>query len=345
MKILIAGLGSIGRRHLRNLQALSVQDILLYRTRRSTLPDEELSCFPQETDLAAALDHRPDAVIIANPTALHLEVALAAAERGCHLLIEKPISHNLDRLDELQRLVQQNHCRVLVGYHFRFHPGLLKVKEMLQQGLIGRPLIVRAHWGEYLPGWHPWEDYRQGYSARADLGGGLVLTLSHPLDYLRWLFGDVSRVFAAVEKLSNLEIQVEDMAEICLWFANGVFGSVHLDYLQRPPRHNLQIIGSHGTIEWESSSGETRLYRFEPQQTGEAPLHLFPSFSQLDPSKPLERNDLFLAEMQHFLGVVEGQEVPRCTLEDGVAALRIALAAYRAAEMKQVVYLESPSSA
>ncbi len=345
MKILIAGLGSIGRRHLRNLQALSVQDILLYRTRRSTLPDEELSCFPQETDLAAALDHRPDAVIIANPTALHLEVALAAAERGCHLLIEKPISHNLDRLDELQRLVQQNHCRVLVGYHFRFHPGLLKVKEMLQQGLIGRPLIVRAHWGEYLPGWHPWEDYRQGYSARADLGGGLVLTLSHPLDYLRWLFGDVSRVFAAVEKLSNLEIQVEDMAEICLWFANGVFGSVHLDYLQRPPRHNLQIIGSHGTIEWESSSGETRLYRFEPQQTGEAPLHLFPSFSPLDPSKPLERNDLFLAEMQHFLGVVEGQEVPRCTLEDGVAALRIALAAYRAAEMKQVVYLESPSSA
>lgn len=344
MKILIAGLGSIGRRHLRNLLALSVQDILLYRTRQSTLPDEELSHFPQETDLAAALNHRPDAVIIANPTALHLEVALAAAERGCHLLIEKPISHNLDRLAELQRLVQRNHCRVLVGYHFRFHPGLIKVKEMLQQGLIGRPLIVRAHWGEYLPGWHPWEDYRRSYSARTDLGGGLVLTLSHPLDYLRWLFGDVGRVFAAVEKLSDLEIQVEDMAEICLWFANGVFGSVHLDYLQRPPRHNLQIIGSHGTIEWESSSGETRLYRFDPQQTGEAPLHLLPSFSPLDPSKPLERNDLFLAEMQHFLKVVEGQEVPRCTLEDGIAALRIALAAYRAAEMKQVVYLESSFS-
>jgi predicted dehydrogenase len=339
MKILIAGLGSIGRRHLRNLQVLGVQDILLYRTHQSSLPDDELRHFPQETDLAAALDHDPDAVIISNPTALHLEIALAAAQRGCHLLIEKPISHTLEGVEQLQNLVEQNGCRVLIGYHFRFHPGLLKIKEMLQHGMIGRPLIVRAHWGEYLPAWHPWEDYRRGYSARADLGGGLILTLSHPLDYLRWLFGDVNRVFAAVDKLGDLEIQVEDTAEICLWFANGSLGSVHLDYLQRPPHHNLQIIGTRGTIEWEYANGETRLYRFDQDRTTQAPLHLFPSFSPLDPNKPLERNDLFLAEMQHFLAVVEGRESPRCTLEDGIEALRIALSAYQSAKQGRVVEL------
>lgn len=340
MKVLIAGLGSIGRRHLRNLQALGVRDIVLYRTHQSSLPDDELRHFPQETNLAAALDHHPDAVIISNPTALHLEVALAAAQRGCHLLIEKPISHTLERVEELQKLVAQNGCRVLIGYHFRFHPGLLKVKELLQQGMIGRPTIVRAHWGEYLPAWHPWEDYRRGYSARADLGGGLLLTLSHPLDYLRWLFGDVSRVFAAIEKLGDLEIQVEDTAEICLWFANGCLGSVHLDYLQRPSHHHLQIIGTRGTVEWEYANGETRLYRFNQDRATQAPLQFFPSFSPLDPNKPLERNDLFLAEMQHFLNVVAGRETPLCSLEDGIAALRIALAAYRAAQLEQVVALE-----
>ncbi len=339
MKILIAGLGSIGRRHLRNLQRLGVQDILLYRTHRSTLPDEELGNFPQETDLSDALDHQPDAVIISNPTALHLELALAAAARGCHLLIEKPISHNLDGLEELQRLVQQNGCRVLVGYHFRFHPGLIKVKEILEQGSIGKPLVVRAHWGEYLPAWHPWEDYRYGYSARADLGGGLILTLSHPLDYLRWLLGEVVRVSAMVEQIGDLEIQVEDTAEICLWFAKGSVGSVHLDYLQRPARHHLQIIGSHGTIEWDNATGETRLYRYEQSHSPEAEIQSFSSFSPLEADKPLERNDLFLAEMQHFLNLIEGKETSRCTLEDGIAALRIALAAYRAAELKDVVCL------
>jgi len=340
MKILIAGLGSIGRRHLRNLQHLGVQEIVLYRTHRSSLPDEELSPFPQETDLAAALDHTPHAVITANPTALHLEVALAAAKRGCHLLIEKPISHTLDGLDELQRLVRQNGCRVLIGYHFRFHPGLLKVKELLELGMIGKPLIIRAHWGEYLPAWHPWEDYRRGYSARADLGGGLILTLSHPLDYLRWLFGKVLRLFAAVEKISDLEIQVEDTAEICLWFANGCVASVHLDYIQRPARHYLQIIGSHGTIEWDNTSGATRLYAYNQNHTQEAQFQTFPSSSPLDPTKSLERNDLFLAEMRHFLNLIKGEESSRCGLEDGIAALNIALAAYRAAELNGVVYLE-----
>jgi predicted dehydrogenase len=184
MKILIAGLGSIGRRHLRNLQALGVQlpNILLYRTGRSTLPDEELAGFQVETDLAIALAHKPSAVIVSNPTALHMDVAIPAAQAGCHLLIEKPISHSDQRVDELLAAVQKSGSRVLVGYHFRHHPGLQQVKSLLEQHEIGRPLSFHAHWGEYLPGWHPWEDYRQGYSARNTLGGGVILTLS-----TRWI--------------------------------------------------------------------------------------------------------------------------------------------------------------
>jgi len=332
MKFLIAGLGSIGRRHLRNLLALGERDILLYRTQRSSLPEAELAAYPTETDLAAALAHQPQAVIISNPTSLHLDVAIPAARAGCHLLLEKPVSHSLERLDELQHALQAGGGQVLVGFQFRFHPGLRKIAELLSQKAIGRPLSIRAHWGEYLPGWHPWEDYRQGYSARADLGGGVILTLSHPLDYLRWLFGEVESLWAFAGQLSNLGLDVEDTAEIGLRFKNGGLGSLHLDYNQRPSAHHLEIIGTNGMIHWDNADGGVQLYRADhPQGEGE----IFP----VSPGggQAFERNELFLAEMRHFLAIIHGIAQPLCTLGDGIQALRLALAAHRSAQEKALI--------
>jgi predicted dehydrogenase len=325
MKILIAGLGSIGRRHFRNLRTLGEENILLYRTHRATLSDDELAGFPVETDLSKALSHHPDAVIISNPTALHLDVAIPAAELGCHLLLEKPISHSLDGLERLQNAVERSGSRVLVGFQFRYHPGLRLVEKLLQgtdetyPTRIGQPLSLRAHWGEYLPGWHPWEDFRQGYAARTDLGGGVILTLSHPLDYLHWLFGSVDRLFAIhtrSNQLSNLDLQVEDTAEISLCFASGVIGSVHLNYNQRPPAHWLEVVGTEGTLRWDNLDGSVRTYN-PPSQAWETWV----------PPVGFERNWLFLDQMRHFLQVVRGEAEPFCSLEDGLYALRLSLAA------------------
>ncbi len=318
MRFLIAGLGSIGRRHLRNLLALGQRDIVLYRTHRATLPDDELAAFPAETDLRTALNrYRPDAVIVASPTSLHLEVAIPAAQAGCHLLLEKPVAPDLQGVDELRRAAQETGARVLVGFQFRFHPTLRQVRAWLQQGAIGRPLFVRAHWGEYLPDWHPWEDYRQSYAARADLGGGVVRTLSHPLDYLRFLVGEAEVAWAYTARLSDLELQgVEDTAEIGLRFAGGALGSVHLNYHQRPAAHWLEALGTEGTIQWNYTTGEARLWQAARGQWETARL-----------PKGWERNAMFLAEMAHFLAVVRGEAEPICTLEDGIRALEFALAA------------------
>lgn len=348
MKFLIAGLGSIGRRHLQNLLALGERDILLYRSGNSSQQAEDHKEFPVETDLKAALAHRPDAVIISNPTVFHLDVAIPAAGAGCHLLLEKPISHNLEHLDELRAAVERGGGQVLVGYQFRFHPGLQQISNLLTSEILGRPLFVRAHWGEWLPAWHPWEDYRQGYSARSDLGGGVILTLSHPLDYLRWLFGEVSAVWAFVGRLSNLEIDVEDTAEIGLQFENEMIGSVHLDYNQRPSAHTLQITGTQGSLLWDNGDGAVRLYREEIQtlpsssrpEVGMATGYQGGMKGDTYPAPPgFQRNDLFRAEMLHFLNVIRGQEAPLCTLEDGIQALRLGLAAYRSAEKGQLVKL------
>ena len=327
MKIMIAGLGSIGRRHLRNLLTLGERDILLYRTQRSTLPDDELAGFPVETELEAALAQNPQAVIISNPTALHLEVAIPAATSGC-LMIEKPVAESLERIPELLAAVGESGARVLVGYHFRHHPGLQRARELLEAGEIGRPLSVRAHWGEYLPGWHPWEDYRQGYSARADLGGGVVLTLSHPLDYLRWLFGEVAALWAFTGKNSDLELQVEDIAEIGLRFTSGVLGSLHLDYIQQPPSHWLEVVGSQGTLHWDNLRGEVQIFQGE---RGDWQVY--------SPPPGFERNDLFLTEMRHFLQVARGETEPLCSLADGIHALQLALAVHDSQQQDKLIYL------
>jgi len=321
MKFMIAGLGSIGRRHLRNLVTLGERDIILYRTHQATLPDEELAGYPVMTDLKDALAHRPEAVIVANPTALHLDVAIPAAEAGCHLLIEKPMSHSMDDVDRLRKAVSFGKGQVLVGFQFRFHPGLIQIANLLGQGAIGRPLSVRIHWGEFLPNWHPWEDYRGGYAVRSDLGGGVILTLCHPLDYLRWLLGNIQELFAFGGLLGELEIDVEDTAEISLRFSSGVVGSVHLNYNQRPPVHRLEIVGTAGTIRWDNADGAVHISR------AGAAWEITPV------PDGFERNWMFLEEMRHFIAVSKGIAKPICSLEDGIWALRLALSAHQSIAM------------
>jgi predicted dehydrogenase len=337
MKVLFAGLGSVGRRHLRNLVALTKDDpgppeIRLYRTHRSTLPEAELSGYPVETELEAALAWGPEAVIVANPTALHLDVAIPAARAGCNLLLEKPVSHSLERVDELRAAVRQGGGQVLVAYQFRFHPGLRLVRRWLAEAAIGRPLSFRAVYGEYMPEMHPWEDYRRGYSARQDLGGGVILTFCHPLDLLRWLFGEASRVAAFTGPQGDLGIEAEDVAEIAIRFQSGPVGSVHLNYNQRPPAHTLEITGTAGSLRWDARDGTAAL--FQPQAGG---WRNFPAVSPSETDRPYERNDMFLDEMRHFLAVVDRREAPICDLEDGLGSLRLALAALHSAGQGLIV--------
>ncbi len=316
MKYLIVGFGSIGRRHFRNLLTLGQRDILFLRSNRGNLPDDEIADYPVEVEIQAALRHHPDTVIVANPTSLHLDVAIPSAEMGCHLFLEKPVSDSMKRVDQLRSAVKRGGGKVLVGFQFRFHPGLVKIVALLADKVIGNPISVRAHWGEYLPDWHPWEDYRQGYSARADLGGGVVLTLSHPLDYLRWLLGEVDSLWAFTSSCSGLGLNVEDTAEIGLKFVSGVIGSIHLNYIQQPPVHYLEIIGSNGSIRWDSGDGVVHVYRNTTK-----------NWDVYAPNVDFTRNDMFIEEMKHFIEIINGKSAPICTLEDGIKALELALMA------------------
>ena len=330
MKFLIAGLGSIGRRHLNMLRELGQGDIVLYRTHQSTLDDEELAGIPVYTDFRDALSLKPDALIVANPTSLHMDVAIPAAEAGCHILLEKPISDDLSRVNELRRAAQKSGSRILVGFQFRYHPTLNKARDLIQEGALGQILSFHSHWGEYLPNWHPWEDYRESYAARADLGGGVIGTLTHPIDYVRYLLGEVEDVKSFSEHVSPLELSgVEDVGEMALKLKSGAIGGILVNYFQRPPDHRLEIVGTKGTLHWNNSDGVLH-FDSMPDEFGvwsarpSAPIHT----EYLLPAG-FERNYLFVEQMKHFIEVVEGSVEPICSLDDGIEVQKIVQAIYQ----------------
>jgi predicted dehydrogenase len=318
--VLIAGLGSIGRRHFNNLRALGCTNFVFYRTYQSTMADPETGSWPSTSDLHEALSHRPKIAVISNPTSLHVEVARAAAEAGCHLFIEKPLSNSLDHCRELAELATQRGLTTMIGCQFRFHPLLISLRNQLRDGRLGKVLNVQAEWGEFLPDWHPWEDHRKSYSARPELGGGVVLTLIHPLDYLYWLFGPVSDVVAEIRDEPSLQTASEDdWAEIDLRFTGGQVAKVHLDFMQKPPVHRLVISADRGsanldfhagTLVWESADGGAETERVP---------------------KGFERNTMFLDEMKHFLEAVHERRASAIPIEEGINVLEIALKAKRSA--------------
>lgn len=324
--VLIAGFGSIGRRHFQNLRALGCSQFVFYRTYQSTISDPEIGAWPSTGNLDEALAQRPQIAVIANPSARHLEVALAAARAGCHLFIEKPLSHSLEHCQELAELVLQQKLTTMIGCQFRFHPLLKSLRRQLGEGRLGEVLGARAEWGEYLPDWHPWEDYRKSYSARADLGGGVVLTLIHPLDYMLWLFGPADEVHASIRSVPSLKTAAgDDWAEITLRLAGGVIGQVHLDYVQKPPVHRLVVWGDRGRATWDYHAGTLSWEAVD----GGMQIERVP--------EGFERNAMFVAEMRHFLAAVEHRRASDIPLEEGIAVLDVALRAKSCARKEACV--------
>lgn len=325
-RILIAGLGSIGRRHLSNLLQLGVEDILLLRTKNE--PIEYAPHLPVFTTLQEALDQKPEAVIVSNPTTHHLDVAIPAAQAGCHLFMEKPLSHTGKDIDTLLSIAKEKQLIGMVGFDMHFDPGLQKMHQLLHKGFIGQVTAIQAQVGQYLPDWHPWEDYRTGVSARIDTGGGVILDLIHEIDYVTWLMGDAKEVMSMNDRVSTLDIQTEDTAAILIRFMSGAIGTINLDYIQRTVSRSCRVIGEEGTITWDLISQKVSWYLAQDK--------IWHEFSYAG----FQRNDRFIAEMKHFLDCLQGKAQPEVDLESGSQSLKIALAAKESGKTGKAVVVQ-----
>ncbi len=331
MQFILFGAGSVGRRHLRNALSLGHQVVAVCDRDPQKLEEAKgiapgALLFQQEVD---ALEQSADAVLVCSPTALHVAQARLAIKHGLHVFVEKPLSHTLDHTDDLIKEATVAERVVLVGCNLRFFPSLQLVKRLLNEGRIGKPLAARVLWGYYLPFWHPDTDYRNSYSATQAGGGGVILDSVHEFDYLRWFFGQVTEMFCYAGKVSKLDIDTEDTADILLRFSSGVVANVHLDCLQRTYRRSCELIGEEGVIVWDYITQKVSVF-------GKEDRHMEVFLESMN----AERNRMFVDEMKHFVACVEGKEKPALDAAEGREVLKVALAAKTSASEGRVIGID-----
>jgi predicted dehydrogenase len=256
--------------------------------------------------LEEAGEFRPEALVVASPTSAHVEGLRWAVEHRVHAYLEKPIAARSAGVGEMLRAAGTAGLVVAVGYNLRFHPAIEAIHDTVRAGGIGRLLSVRAEVGQYLPDWHPNEDYRDSYAARAELGGGALLTLSHELDFVRWIAGEVEDVRGLAERVSGLELDVDDVAELLIRHEGGVVSSIHMDMLDRCYNRRSRWIGERATVDWQ----------------WDEPVRLLPSgeviWSELTPL-----DATYEAALEDFFAAIETGGGPRCTGWDGLRTLKL----------------------
>ncbi len=313
--VLIVGLGSIGQRHLRLARKLLPDaDIrVLRRQATSEVPEYSNGCF---SHIDEALAFTPQVAAIANPAPFHIDTAQALANAGVHLLIEKPLSDSLKCVGELLETCHKQGTVLLIGYNLRYLPSLQHFRDLLGERVIGKVLSVRCEIGQYLPSWRPDNDYRHGVSARHELGGGALLELSHELDYLRWIFGEVEWVKATLSRQSGLEIDVEDSAHLTLGFVpatdgHRLVGTVNLDFIRHDTTRLCTAIGERGSLRWNGLTGVVEHFEAGAKEWNVLFQHQH------------QRDDSYLVEWQHFLQCVNAKATPLISGEDGLKVLQI----------------------
>lgn len=324
----VVGAGSIGRRHISNLKKLGLTELAAcdpHPERLEYVAEEfQVKCFPT---IEVGLDKfQADAVLICSPPVHHVAQALQGLRAGAHVFIEKPLSDRMDELEELRDEAAERRAVVQVGYNLRFHPAIQKLKELVDACAVGKILWAHVEAGSYLPDWRPWQDYRKSYTARRELGGGILLDGSHEIDYVTWLFGAPQEVACMADHVSQLEVNVEDCATILLRFADGTRADVHLDFIQRSYSRYCSLVGPEGKVQWDLLSNAVQILR--PGKEAEIVKFDF------------EINNGYVAELAHFMECVRTGARPRFSLEDAVLTLRIALAARASAEEKKWVSFE-----
>ena len=300
MRILIKGFGHIARRHIRNIRVLNpASHIAIWRhDSQSDLDVGEFKSIIEKIFLnrQEALAWQPHIVFVTDPAPFHVETALAFARRGSHVFVEKPLSTSLENVDVLLRECEERKLVLMVGYVLRFLKPLKLVKQALMEDRIGKVLCIRSTVGHYLCDWRPSRDYRTTVSAQKKLGGGVLFELSHELDTVRWLVGEVQAIQALTAKISDLDLDlVEDTAELLLKFRSGAIGSIHLDMIDPAQNRSCRVIGTRGTLHWNAEEAHTvRLYKAKEKE-----------WVDLYSDSSLYSNEMYLEEVRHFFRCVE----------------------------------------
>ena len=317
LKIALAGTGSIGQRHLRNLLAAEPKARLIFLrsgARRDAL-SSELGA-QVVSDMAQLLDCAPDGLIISTPSALHRQTLFSAIEAGLPIYVEKPVVTSKADLEKLHSMIAQRPNLISqIGCNLRFLPSLQKLRGLVRSE-IGTPVRATFEAGQWLPDWRPEQDHRRSYSASSQSGGGVILDLMHEFDAAEWITGPLEVVAATKAQVPSLQIDSEAVANILLRrLEPATLVSIGLDYVARRPLRQYRVVGDRGTLTWSLS--EKLLHLDTPMgQTS-----IVSGAAEFDLAQTYER------AMNEFLTALRGGLQPSNSLQTGLRSNALALKA------------------
>lgn len=311
------------------MEEIGAFEIAAYRTRKGKkeLPENllrELRLFYDEQE---AFAWKPDFMIVSNPTSLHLEFLLKAIDHNIDALIEKPVAGSYKQIRKVEDKILRRKNMVCAGFNLRFHPIIRQVKQILSDGRYGKPLKADLFVGDYLPNWHPYEDYRQSYASRKEMGGGALRTLCHEIDLGQYWLGDYDELFSRVSKISDLDIDVDDNADINAVMRNGTLVNITMDYLNPVLERRGKILFEKGSLEYSFSKMNVT---FTDYATRENELLL-----KVD---NYDYNVQYICQMEQFIAKTGGQI---CTLEEGINVTRIIDKCEESSRMGRVLHVQA----
>ena len=317
MRALIVGAGSIARRHVTSLrQIMPGIEVEMLREAGRDAALSDFGAVGVSTSLEDAMRHPPDVMVIASPSAFHLRYVIAAIDHAVPFYVEKPVVANAQDLATLKtRLATARVPTNIVGCNLRFLPSLQRLKQIVTEGELG--CVARAGFeaGQWLPDWRPQRDYRQSYSAKKALGGGVLLDLIHEVDAAAWLLGGFTRVEALITRASQLNIETEDCACLLLGRPGGPLVTVQLDYVSRRPVRRYTVVGDRATADWDLQRHS--LVVSGPDGSSEIALD----------AGAYDVSQTYLAAMRDLLGAAGAGRPSSQPLEEGIRALDLVLAA------------------
>ena len=318
---LVVGGGSIGKRHLRNLLSTGRTAAIVEprEDRRAEIATKHPAARIFGTLDEALAAERFEAGFICLPTAYHLPPAMELAKRGMHLFMEKPVAAGVEGIPALLDAVESRGLVSMTGFCLRFFKPMVKAKELLSEGRVGRIVTARSFTGSYLPDWHPWEDYRAFYMAKKEMGGGVLLDECHAFDWMQWLVGPIQGVFSVVGTLSDLEVTSDDVCEVIARFGPRTVGSIHLDMVDRASRTEVEIIGTSSTLLVDMHAHSVKLYDHPNHKWHEWTFE--PSYDQM-----------YIDEIDHFFDCVARKTKAVVDLRDGYRVQRVIDACARSNE-------------
>lgn len=303
-KVAVIGLGNIATRHRRNLKSLFPNVELLVMSASGRIPTEGISDSDGiVTSIEALIEANVELVIVASPAPFHAQHSIPLIEAGIPTLIEKPVTTTCEDANAIKKAIAEHGTPVAVGYCLRYLPSAQKLKVLLDNKAIGTLYNAHIEIGQYLPDWRPSKDYRECVSANEKLGGGALFELSHELDYAQWLLGPLDLQHAILRLSDELDLKVEDMADILTLTESGAVASIHLDFLQRKAHRQCSFVGSEGRIDWDliqnqltlTTAAETKVLYSEPEW---------------------DKNQMYLAMVTDFIQMIQQQPHNCITVND-----------------------------